>query len=115
MHEPIAWKKKYYECFASLPENVKVLPCGLVVSANELLTPNQFGFRPKLSTITGVAHFTDNIPQSLDKGLFTGAVFLKLSKDFDRVDHVLLVEKLKTIGSSSQVVIFLTSYLESWY
>ena len=67
--------KKYYEYFASLRENVKVLPCGLVVSVNELLTPNQFGLRPKLSTITGLAHFTDSIPQSLDKGGFTGAVF----------------------------------------
>ena len=47
-------------------------------SANELLTPNQFGFRPKLSTVTALAHFTDNILQSLDKGGFTGAVFLDL-------------------------------------
>ena len=48
------------------------------LSANELLTPNQFGFRPKLSTVTALAHFTDNILQSLDKGGFTGAVFLDL-------------------------------------
>ena len=31
------------------------------LSASELLTPNQFGFRPKLSTVTALAHFTDNI------------------------------------------------------
>ena len=37
------------------------------LSANELLTPNQFGCRPKLSTVTALAHFTDNIVQSLDK------------------------------------------------
>ena len=85
------------------------------LSANELLTPNQFGFRPKLSTVTALAHFTDNILQSLDKGGFTGAVYLDLSKAFDRVDHVLLVEKLKTIGASSQVVKWFTAYLESRY
>ena len=50
------------------------------LSANELLTPNQFGFRPKLSTVTALAHFTDNILRSLEKGGFTGAVFLDLSK-----------------------------------
>ena len=33
MYEPIAWKK-YYEYFASLGENLKVLPCGLVVNVN---------------------------------------------------------------------------------
>ena len=55
--------------------------------ANELLTPNQFGFRPKLSTVTALAHFTDNILQSIDKGGFTGAVFLDLWKAFDTVGH----------------------------
>ena len=63
------------------------------LSANELLTPNQFGFRPTLSTVTALAHFTDNILQSLDKGGFTGAVFLDLLKAFDTVDHVLLESK----------------------
>jgi len=31
------------------------------LSASKLLTPNQFGFHPKLSTVTALAHFTDNI------------------------------------------------------
>ena len=47
------------------------------LSANELITPNQFGVRPKLSTVTALAHFTDTILHSLDKGGFTGAVFFR--------------------------------------
>ena len=85
------------------------------LSANELLTPNQFAFRPQLSTVTALAHLTDNILQSLDKGGFTRGVFFDLLKAFDTVDHVLLVEKLKTIGASSQVVKWFASYLESRY
>ena len=85
------------------------------LSANELLTPNQFAFRPQLSTVTALAHLTDNILQSLDKGGFTREVFFDLLKAFDTVDHVLLVEKLKTIGASSQVVKWFASYLESRY
>ena len=54
-----------------------------------------------------------SILQSLDRGGFTGAVFLDLSKAFDTVDHVLLVEKLKTIGASSLVVKWFASYLVS--
>jgi len=80
-----------------------------------MMTPNQFAFRPQLSTVTALAHLTDNILQSLDKGGFTGEVFLDLSKAFDTVGHVLLVEKLKTIGASSQVVKWFASYLESRY
>ena len=60
------------------------------LSANEFLTLNPFGFRPKRSTVTALAHFTDNI-------------------------LVLLAEKLKTIGASSQVVKWFVSYLESRY
>ena len=87
------------------------------LSANKLLTPNQnqFGFLGILSTATALAHFTDNILQRLDKGGFTGAVFLDLSKAFDTVVYVLLVEKLKTLGTSSQVVKWFVSYLKSRY
>ena len=46
---------------------------------NGILTSKQFGFRPKLSTGTALAHFTDNILQNMDAGSFTGAVFLDLS------------------------------------
>ena len=53
--------------------------------------------------------------QSLDKGGFTGAVLLDLLKAFDVVDHVLLVEKLKFMVASSQVVKWLALYLESRY
>ena len=53
--------------------------------------------------------------QSLDKGGFTGAVLLDLSKAFEAVDHVLLDEKLKIMVASSQVVKWFASYLESRY
>ena len=42
---------------------------------NGIITCKQFGFRPKLSTGTALAHFTDNILQNMDAGRFTGAVF----------------------------------------
>ena len=54
---------------------------------NEIITSKQFGFRPKLSTGTALAHFTDNILQNMDAGFFVDAVFLDLSKAFDTVDH----------------------------
>ena len=78
---------------------------------NKILTPRQFGFRPKLSTEIALAHFTDTILANMDKGLVTGAVFLDLAKAFDTVDHSLLFEKLALSGLSNDSVNWFKSYL----
>jgi hypothetical protein len=78
---------------------------------NKILTPRQFGFRPKISTEIALAHFTDTILANMDKGLVTGAVFLDLAKAFDTVDHSLLFEKLASSGLSHDSVNWFKSYL----
>jgi hypothetical protein len=40
---------------------------------NKLLTPNQFGFREKLSTAVALANFTDTILKNMDDGQLTGS------------------------------------------
>jgi len=78
---------------------------------NKIITSKEFGFRPKLSTGTALAHFTDNILQNMDTVRFTDAVFLDLSKAFDTVDHHLLLQKLINIGLTDSTVQWLRSYL----
>ena len=76
---------------------------------NGILTSKQFGFRPKLSTGTALAHFIDNILQNMDAGSFTG-VLLDLSKAFDTVDHPLLLQKLMNIGLTTSTTQWFRSY-----
>ena len=81
------------------------------LTENKILSPNQFGFRPKLSTSTALAFFTDNILENADNGLVTASIFLDFSKAFDTVDHVILSRKLKSIGLDDNSLNWFKSYL----
>ena len=81
------------------------------LTENKILSPNQFGFRPKLSTSTALAFFTDDILENADNGLVTASIFLDFSKAFDTVDHVILSRKLKSIGLDDNSLNSFKSYL----
>ena len=66
---------------------------------HNLITSEQFGFRPNLSTNVALARVSHEILLNIDNILVTGAVFIDLRKVFDAVDHTLLIIlKLKNIG-----------------
>ena len=81
------------------------------LTENKILSPNQFGFRPNLSTSTALAFFTHNILENADNGLVTASIFLDFSKAFDTVDHVILLRKLKSIGLDDNSLNWFKSYL----
>ena len=83
------------------------------LSENKILSQSQFGFRPKLSTSTALAFFTDSILDNADNGLITASVFLDLNKAFDAVDHNILLRKLKLIGLDSKSLNWFESYLSN--
>ena len=78
---------------------------------NRLLSQSQFGFRLKRSTSTALIAFTDQVLESMDKGCVTGTVFLDLRKAFDTVDHLLLFNKLKSLGVAGKSLEWFRSYL----
>ena len=47
----------------------------------------------------------------MDKGCVTGTVLLDLRKAFDPVDHLLLINKLKSLGVAGKSLEWLSSYL----
>ena len=80
---------------------------------NNLLTQNQSGFRPGNSTINQLLAITHKIYLSFgaSPSRDTGAVFLDLSKAFDRVWHDGLLYKLECNGISGNVMILIRNYL----
>ena len=59
-----------------------------------LISTNQSGFRPNHSCETALHHMMDRWLHAIEKGQYTGSVFIDLSKAFDCIDHGLLLSKL---------------------
>lgn len=65
------------------------------IEDKKLMSNFQFGFRHGYSTVTHLLHLTDTIREAIEAGSFGVLVALDFSKAFDRIDNVLLIQKLK--------------------
>ena len=82
---------------------------------NNLITEHQSGFRPGDSTINQLMSITHEIFASFEDYDETRAVFLDISKAFDKTWHDGLVYKLKNFGISGNLITLLTNYLSDRY
>jgi hypothetical protein len=74
------------------------------------LHPFQSGFRPGHSTISQLTYIIHQIYQCLENGKEVRAVFLDISKAFDRVWHEGLISRLKYLGVRGPLLTWLQSY-----
>ncbi len=81
------------------------------LSANNILSEHQFGFRKFHSTVTALLDCTNDWYINMDRELFNFVVFVDLKKTFDTVDHEILLQKLKLIGITGSAFLLLKSYL----
>ena len=82
---------------------------------NQLLTHNQSGFCPGDSTINQLLYITHRIYAAFEEfpSHETCAVFLDISKAFDKVWHDGLILKLKNHGISGPLLALIESYLSN--
>ena len=80
---------------------------------NNLLTPNQSGFRPGDSTINQLISITHSIYTAFEEfpSRETRAVFLDISKAFDTVWHEGLLFKLKSNGIIGSLIELISAFL----
>ena len=78
-----------------------------------LYNPTQFGFRQGRSTISQLLAAYDDILFHLEHGRDVDVVYLDFSKAFDKVDHNILLEKLKRINIGGKLLRWIESFLKS--
>ena len=62
---------------------------------NNYLSENQHGFRSNRSCSTQLIHHTNSVFNSLNQGSEVDTIYVDYSKAFDKVDHSVLLKKLK--------------------
>ncbi|GFT55590.1 probable RNA-directed DNA polymerase from transposon X-element [Trichonephila clavipes] len=78
---------------------------------NNILTPEQHGFRPRLSTSHQLLRVVEYIKDAIDRNQYTAAVFLDIQKAFDRVWHTGLLYKLIKYKIPPPLILLLKSYI----
>ena len=83
--------------------------------SNNLLNPNQSGFRPGDSTINQLLSIVHTIYAAFDCNppCEVRSVYLDMSKAFDRVWHDGLIFKLRRYGISGELLILIKSFLRN--
>ena len=83
------------------------------LESNNLITPDQSGFRPKHSCETALLKMTDDWFNGIDKGNMTGVIYIDLKKAFDTVNHDILLKKLTGYGVDTKSWDWFKSYLSN--
>ena len=130
---PIAWKKSLLVAIkkTSIPSSVSdfrpvALLCFLskvleklahdqitsYLRSNKLLDPLQTGFRQFSNTETVLIKLTDDIRRGISNRLVTFLLQFDFSKAFDTVSPTKLLIKLKDMGFSRMVLLWIKSYLK---
>ena len=83
------------------------------LDTNDILIDNQYGFRPKRSTIQAVLELHNNIVTGIADKNPTLAIFVDLTKAFDIIYHPTLLKKLEMYGIRGTPNELIASYLDN--
>ena len=67
----------------------------MYLNTNKLLYEHQSGFRLLHSVTTALLAIINDWYLNIDKGKYTGLIFIDLKKAFDTVDHAILLKELE--------------------
>ena len=92
-------------------ERVALCQLASYLTTNHRLSVHQSGNKTWHSTETSLIHSTDSILKAVDQKKVTAVILLDMSKDFDSINHDILLAKMKDVGVSSTCLAWFESYL----
>ena len=81
------------------------------LEANGKMDPNQHGSRTGRSTLSQLLEQQDEILNMIENGENADMVFLDFAKAFDKCDHGILLQKLKSLGIKGRLGRWIHSFL----
>ena len=78
---------------------------------NALINEGQHGFRPGRGTLSQLLFFYNTILEELEEGGKVDAIYLDFAKAFDKVDHHILLEKLKHHNIDGKIYNWISAFL----
>jgi hypothetical protein len=82
---------------------------------NNVLAPQQYGFRNRLSTELASYKLLEAVLTSLNNKSIVGGIFCDIRKVFDVVNHKILMSKMEFYGIKGKAYQLLKSYLSDRY
>ena len=99
--------------FSKLFERIMYNRLETHLTINNILSPQQFGFRKKHATSMAISLFTEKLYDTLDNHKLAIATFLDLSKAFDLINHTFLLQKLHHYGVRGIALDWFKNYLSN--
>ena len=83
------------------------------MNINKLFTDKQYGFMSGRSTSLQLLAVLDKWTEVLDSGSTIDCIYMDFRAAFDTVPHKRLISKLQAYGLSTQIIQWITSFLDS--
>ena len=92
-------------------ERVIVKKLGMVMRERGLFNAGQHGFREGRSCLSQLLEHQQKIINILEEGDTADVVYLDFSKAFDKVDHSVLIRKLREMGVGGELLCWIENFL----
>ena len=106
-YRPVALTSHLVKCFEKVIRNALVKH----IEDNNLMNPNQHGFRSGRSCLSQLLQHYDRIVKYLEEGKNVDVIYLDFSKAFDKLDFQLTLQKLHNLGVTGKIFNWLQSFL----